>query len=84
MLTKDSAQVTGQIHRADQRTVKFPVLKLAEREFERPDSGAFFAGDREAGTTDAEFAGNSAGYDAAQRAHGAVGAQRRADRSAEL
>ena len=74
MVAENGAQVAGQIYGADESAVQFALLQLANRSFQRSDAGTLFAGDREARSADAEFAGDPAGHYASQCAHGAVGA----------
>ena len=71
------ANVAGKINRSDERLVQFAAAKGLAGDLQGAQAGRFFAGDSEAGAAEPELAGDAAGGDAGQGAHGAIGAEGR-------
>ena len=71
------AHVTGEVHCTHEAAVQLTLLQGADTDLQGAHARRLLAGDRVAGTTDAELPGDSAGDDAPQSSHGAVGRQRR-------
>ena len=69
------AEVSGDVHRADEGRVQFPTLEPSDGNLQGLGSRSLVAGDREAGTADPQFAGDPAGDQSSQRAHRPVGSE---------
>ena len=72
------AEVAGEFHAAGEREVEFAALQGAHGDFQRAQAARVFAAHGVALAADAELLGDAAGVGAGERAHRAVGVERRA------